>query len=242
LKNIFSLLCCGLAITIPAAAANVTVYDSTADPVFSSDGIVDGPTGFSFSTPNNTSNLVDVKISLINTIIVPAASGPAVAQSRRSRPQAQVRTVAPNAAVGSITVTLMSSTTTNPPTPAAAIAVLGTLSDTSLTGAPALYDFAPSGTIGLAANTRYWIVATTANLSIARVNFSLTNAGTGVPGEFFTNGSFPSDSNTDGPYVGLVVVSPPTIPGVPVPPSVILMLIGLACVGFFAASRKFAIA
>jgi hypothetical protein len=137
---------------------------------------------------------------------------------------------------GSITVALYSSTTGSPPAPLSQIAVLGTLSDTSLTSSPAVYDF-PVPDIPLAAGTRYWIMVSTSSDSIALWAWG-ADAGTGVTAEYFTNetGVHP---NSGLPYLMEVTV----LPGVsvtPTPPSLILVLIGLGGIAFYFGMRRLA--
>jgi hypothetical protein len=98
-----------------------------------------------------------------------------------------------------------------------------------------LYDF-PVSSIALTGATRYWIEVSSSNGSIANWNWG-GDTGTDVPTEFFFNmsGSHP---NSGDPYLLRVTVA--GIPGTPVPPSVILMLAGLASLGFYFGTRRLA--
>jgi hypothetical protein len=230
--TVFSIL------ALPAFAANVIIYDGTGNPPLGPDSVAaNNPLGISFTNPI-ASTLVDVKVELISDVIIEverslpqlrfASAHPGVRKSAR---------VAPNAVVGSVTVSLYSSTGGGTPVPASLIANLGNpLQDTSLTGAAALYDFPPNSSISLAGGTRYWIVVSTANASVAGWEVG-TDAGTGVPGEFWSAGGS-SNPNTEFPYITQVTVSQ-TPSGTPVPPSVMLTLVGLACLGFYFGSRRF---
>ncbi len=95
---------------------------------------------------------------------------------------------------GAITVTLNSSSSN---APGAVLDTIGTILDTSLT--PALADFTLTTSLGLSADTMYWIELTESGPDGAEWSWSLDTSGTGVAGEYFanSNGVFP---NTDGPY------------------------------------------
>lgn len=216
-----------------AFGQQVVVYNSTGNTPGGSDPVAFARSpGDSFTNPS-ASTLVDVKITLAK-IGFPSIGGGADAKYKHA-PMARLRPRAP-LSTGSITVALYSSTTGNPPAPSSQIAVLGTLSDTSLTGSTAVYDF-PVPNIPLAAGTRYWIVVSSSNDSIAYWAWG-ADAGTGVTTEYFFNyGAV--HPNSGGPYLMEATVGAP-VPLAPVPPSLMLVLIGLGGIGFYFAMRRFA--
>ena len=91
------------------------------------------------------------------------------------------------------------------------IATLGTLNDSSLVGPPTLYNINLSATPLLAANTRYWVVAS--GTTSASWDWSSDISGPGVANEFFGNyaGGVPNVfPNSDGPYMMRVSVPEPS--------------------------------
>jgi len=232
LRKILALLfLCSLPI-VPALAANVILYDSTGNVFSQSTALNICPCAISFSAPGFASNLIDVQVNLTNHVI-----STDVRAIPLFGPSAAART-APAAAVGSLSVALYSNNATGPQ-PGSLLTALGsTLFDSSLTSSPALYDFPPSSPFPLTPSARYWAVITTAS-SIAAIGLSNSTAGTGVAGQFSFAGSTTFPNNSSGSVLALVVATP-TTPGIPVPPSVTLTLIGLASVGFYVGGRRFA--
>lgn len=232
MRKISAALCLCPLLTVPALAANVVLYDSTADPLLGAGSLAGCGCAFSFSAPGFASNLIDVQVSLVNHTIRGALRATPL-----FGPSAAART-AGAAIVGSLTFSLYSNNPTGPQ-PASQLITLGsTLLDTSLTSSLALYDFPPGAPFGLTPNARYWVFVTS-NSSIGAIGITGTSAGTGVVNEF----SWPptsANNSTNGSAIALVVATP-TTPGIPVPPSVILTLVGLACVGFYIGSRRFAV-
>jgi hypothetical protein len=136
-----------------------------------------------------------------------------------------------NSSGGSIVVSLLADNATSP---GAVLASTGPVSDSFLTGSPTVQDFSLSA--ALAPNTRYWIQLSSPDNSRALWAWSLDQARTGVPGQFFDNqrGVFP---NSDGPYQMRL-----TDGAVPEPSTWAMMIVGLAGAGALARSRRKALA
>jgi hypothetical protein len=219
-------------LAVSAFGQQVVVYNSSGNTPDGADRVaIAEPLGGSFTNPS-ASTLVDVKITLANTDL--SAGGGGADAKYKHPPMARLRPRAP--ALGSITVALYSSTAGNPPAPLSQIAVLGTLNDTSLTSSPTVYDF-PVPNIPLAAGTRYWIRLSTSNSNIAYWAWG-PDAGTGVTTEYFYNGTG-AHPNSGEPFLMEVTVGP-AVSLAPVPPSLMLVLIGLGGIGFYFAMRRFA--
>jgi hypothetical protein len=219
-------------LAVSAFGQDAVVYNSSGNAASDADPVATaGPLGDSFTNPS-VSTLVDVKITLANT---DPPGGRATGQFKHAT-VARVRPHLPPS-TGSITVALWSSTTGGTPAPLSQIAVLGTLNDTSLTDVPTAYDFPVSGGITLAAGTRYWIIVSTANTSIAYWAYG-ADAGIGVTTEYWSDhdGSHP---NTGEPYLMEVTVLP-SGSATPVPPSLMLVLLGLGGIAFYVGMRRFA--
>jgi len=172
------------ALSAPAFSTTLVFYDATADAIDTFDSIGQfGPFAFSFTTGSTSSTLADVKVNLHGN-----GSG-----------------------TGSVTVALYSNNP-NGPRPASALAVLGTVSDSSIAG-DTLQDFPVASPVALSAGTRYWIVLSTTNGSALGFNWSETNAGTGVTAEFnIYDGK--TYANSTGPFIGYVAANPPPPPPV----------------------------
>lgn len=241
LRRTFSVLTCALLLH----AANVVLYDNISQSVESGnfDDVAElGPLGASFSTGNAPATLTDVKLKLQSDTPgqVTAPRHPhrpsAVKSQTRTRAAAKPRGVLTG--TGSITVSLYSNSGDSIGSP---IATIGTLNDSALTAVPQVYDFPVGSNISLAANTRYWIVVSTSNGSVAAWDYASTSAGTGVANEFYyTDGG--SSPNDDVPYIMQVTanaaaVSPSTTPA---PPTLILMIAALGVMGFYLLRRKYA--
>lgn len=82
---------------------------------------------------------------------------------------------------GSVTVQLFADSSANP---GALLGTIGTLSDASLTGAPADYAFNLSNPFMLNADTRYWVELSSTDDSSARWAYAADNSGTGVANEY----------------------------------------------------------
>ena len=78
-------------------------------------------------------------------------------------------------------------------------ALIGNLSDTSLSGTPKIVDFTLSSPYVLAPNLRYWIVLNTTDRSSANWAYSLDQTAIGVAGELFGHGTSVF-SNVGGPF------------------------------------------
>ena len=162
------------ALLLPAFGENVQFYDSTGDPIRLADGVsMYGPEGFSFTTLATTANLTDVKLSLNG-----AGSGS-----------------------GSVSVALYSNNGLGPQ-PGSLLASIGVVKDTAING-NVLYDLPMATPYALAANTRYWILLTPSNGTVLGLNWSLADAGPGVPSEY-TYSEQEIISNSHSTYIGLV--------------------------------------
>lgn len=191
----------------PAFAANVVLFDSTADAIAGYDSITapSGPLAFSFTTTGDTSRLTDVKINLHGT----------------------------GAGTGSITVELYSNNPSVPPQPGSVLATIGTASDSSITSASTLYDFPLSTPYPLAPNTRYWIYVSTSNSSVLGMNWSGAWAGTGVAGEYYLFDGAIDSNGPGGPFIGYVAATAVAAASAPAmtPLALLLTLASLTCVG-----------
>ena len=170
-------------VSLPAFGAESVFFDSTADPIADFDLIGKfGPLAFSFTTGATDSTLADVKVNLWGT----------------------------GGGTGSVTVALYSNNPTGPQ-PASSLASIGTVNDTTIPAGNLLVDLPVSAMVPLTANTRYWIVLSTANNSVLGLNWSDTNSGTGVAAEFnIYDGK--TYANSTGPFLGYVAANPPAPP------------------------------
>jgi hypothetical protein len=132
-------------------------------------------------------------------------------------------------AVGSVEVDLVTDAGTSP---GAFLLALGTISDSSLTSTPTVFDLPVSVPFALAANTRYWIEISTTNGSVAEWAFSNDISGPGVANEFFYFAGSVA-SNLNGPHQMQVQADPiVTTSAVPEPSSLILMVLGFSALAF----------
>lgn len=121
---------------------------------------------------------------------------------------------------GSTTFDLYSDNST---TPGTLIDTLGTIADSSLTSTAQEYTFSGLN-IPLAADTRYWVVAS--GTGSAQWWSENDTSGTGVAGEFLVaNQVFP---DSDGPFNMSVIGQTDSLPETPEPGSLALMGTGLA--------------
>lgn len=238
---------CGLAILASALtlrAAAVTFYDDLAQPVEDfntiSGGPGEGPLYASFSTGSSAATLTSVVLELeTKNGVLPTGVSHTSGAPRTGRHAHATASVNPRTqATGPITVGLYADNGGNPGT---LISTIGTIADSSLTGASAQYTVTPPAPIPLAANTRYWIGLSSAD-TVGAWDTQQGDAGTGVSTEFnFTDGStFP---NTDGSaYIMQVNATtsgtPPPPPATPAPASLMLMITALGLGGLYLLRRR----
>ncbi len=97
-----------------------------------------------------------------------------------------------------------------------------TVSDNSLSTSLANYDFSLAAAQTLAANTRYWIIASSSNGSGTLWSYTADLSGAGVAGEFDVDAGGVGPTSNE-PFQMEIVGSP-----VPEPSSLVLLSIGLA--------------
>lgn len=182
MKNRFAIIICGFASLLAMAStmsrAAVT-YDNLTQPSGGMDGVgpgglVEGPLYNSFSTGTGSDFLLTgVQLLLSN-------------------------------GGGSSGTTSIGIYNTNdgtiPPSPGSLFATIGTVSDSSLSGAASVWTVSLVSPLSLAASTRYWVGLSTNNNASMQWWYASSNAGTGVANEYFSNqqGSFQNVGN--GPY------------------------------------------
>jgi hypothetical protein len=119
--------------------------------------------------------------------------------------------------------------------PGKLLTTIGSLNDNELSGTLSVVDFPLASPYTLSANTRYWLVLTSTNNSIAEWSWSADKDALGVEGEYFGNGSGSDKevySNIYGPYQM-------QISDIPLPPSLLLFGSGLAGIGLLRLRKRF---
>jgi len=239
------LILCALVLTLSATTSLYDNLSATVSDFYSA--TEDGPLYASFSTGGTTFSLTDVQILLVNGTDLDFAeprtskvrshhkSG---ASRRATRPSLRVRPE--DGSGGSITVALYSDNDTSP---SGQLTVIGTLPDSSLptSSSGGAVDFPLATAYPLAANTRYWIGLTSSNDSVADWLETNVTTGTGVAGEFLfaDDGVMPNNPETE-PFIMQVDNGSPSISPTPAPPTLVLGLLGIACLGLYFARRRFA--
>lgn len=132
-----------------------------------------------------------------------------------------------------MTVSLLSDSSTSPGN---TIEMLGSVNDSSLSGAPTNMTFDTFKPVNLQPNTRYWIELTSNDPSNDPFGSWWSFSGGINNGEFFSNinGVTP---DTGGPYQ-MKVSGVSGSASVPEPSAFSLLFVGLAVVGFFATIRR----
>ena len=132
----------------------------------------------------------------------------------------------PCSGVCTMTVSLLSDSSTSPGN---TIEMLGSVNDSSLSGAPTNMTFDTFKPVNLQPNTRYWIELTSTD------DNSWWQFDGGVNGEFFSNSLGVSP---DSAQAYQLEVAGGTSSAVPEPSAVSLLFVGLAVFAFFAAVRR----
>lgn len=110
---------------------------------------------------------------------------------------------------------------TIPPSPGSLIEMLGTVTESNLSGAASVWNVSLAAPLLLAASTQYWVGLSTNNGAQMQWWYASSSDGTGVAGEFFSNhtGSFANLGN--GPYQMSVSVT-----AIPEPSTSLLSVVG----------------
>jgi uncharacterized protein (TIGR03437 family) len=168
-----------------------------------------GPLGESFSTGASSVSLTDVMIKLG---IAPNNS-PTEASIRRRAGGGSIRVQPVSSSSPAVTIALYSNNVLRPGT---LVAQLGTVLDSSLPASGALqnFDIPVNPPVPLTANTRYWILVTSSNNSVAGFAWTTDVSGIGSANEytFFNEGVFPNVGVSDGPYQLRITAAPPATP------------------------------
>ena len=166
-----------------------------------------GPLGESFSTGASAVSLTDVMVKL--NIAQNDTTTEALINRRAGFPR--LRPAASSGAA--VTIALYSNNVLRPGT---LLAQLGTVPDSSLpaSGAYQNFDIPVNPPISLTANTRYWILITSSNNSVAAWAWTTDVSGIGSANEytFFNSGVFPNVGVSDGPYQLRVTAATPATP------------------------------
>jgi hypothetical protein len=222
----------------------------------------DGHLGASFSTGATAYQLTSVLLVLSLEGEVPSAVHAAKRPTSHSRSrrasapvtktrQANSSVLSPRIVPAGTTVTLWSDNGLASPNngPAAQLAAsTTTVLDTSLTNTPTAFTFLFSN-FQLAANTRYWIVASSPSANSGAEWWTTFNiSGTDISTEFDEINSevFPNapagDPGADEAFLiqvnGLAAAAPPAPSTTPAPSSVKLVLIGLGCAALYLERRR----
>jgi hypothetical protein len=96
-----------------------------------------------------------------------------------------------------------------------------------------MYIFAPS--VVLNSGTKYWVYEN-ASMFITGSN----TAGTSAQALYVAPNATSNFINTGTELANYTVSGTPTVPGIPVPPSILLTIVALGCLGLYQASRRFA--
>ena len=169
-----------------------------------------GPLGESFSTGASAVSLTDVMIKLN---IAPSDESPLDALTMRRAGGGSVRVQPAASSSAAVTIALYSNNVLRPGT---LLAQLGTVPDSSLPASGALqnFDIPVNPPVPLTANTRYWIIVTSSNNSVAGFAWTTDVTGIGSANEytFFNSGVFPNIGANDGPYQLRITAATPATP------------------------------
>jgi hypothetical protein len=228
-------------------AAPVSIFnDVTNPPEFENSLVEDGPFGASFSTGATAYTLTSAVLVLSADPIdagIRSAGRPIHGFQGRhaSARAAKAQTAKPSKAhpaadpTGSVTVALYSDTG-GPGIGTLLATSATTLPDTSLGESPAQFSFPFS--YALSANTRYWIVLSTASDSVAGWWGTSDISGTDVAPEYTYGIGEVFANDPGGALLMQVIGDPATPPPTPAPASVTLVLIGLGCALWYFRRRK----
>jgi hypothetical protein len=229
-------------------AAPVSIFnDVTNPPVGVNSLLEEGPFGASFSTGATAYTLTSAVLVLSADPIdagIRSAGRPIHgfqgrhASARTAKAEKAKPSKAHPAAVPTAFVTVALYSDTGGPGIGTLLATSATtLPDTSLGESPAPFSF-PFSNYPLSANTRYWIVLSTASDSVAGWWGTSDISGTDVAPEY-THGIGEVFANDPGGALLMQVIGDPTTPPpTPAPASVTLVLIGLGCALWYSRRRK----
>src|ERR1039457_4066821 len=169
-----------------------------------------GPLGESFSTGASAVSLTDVMVKL-NIAQNNGGTFDALTRRRAGGGSTWVQPAASSSPA--VTIALYSNNVLRPGT---LLAQLGTVPDSSLpsSGAYQNFDIPVNPPVPLTANTRYWILITSSNNSVAAWAWTPDVTGIGSANEytFFQEGVYPNVGASDGPYQLRVTAAPPATP------------------------------
>jgi hypothetical protein len=214
MKNLFATVACGLALllaAVPTMCQAAVIYDNLAQASAGYDGVgtgglVEGPLYDSFSTGTGSGFL------LTGVQLLLSKSG---------------------GSSGTTSIGIYNNDAgTSPPSPGSLFATIGTVSDSSLSGAASVWNVSLGSPLSLAAGTRYWVGLSTSNNASTQWWYAASDTGTGVADEFFSNSTGSFVNANDRPYQMSVSVT-----AVPEPSTCASLLAGLAC-GSYALRRR----
>ena len=228
------------------ATPGTTLFSDYANSLGDTVSVEESMPAESFSTGASAYTLTSVTLKLSNSdeAVATAAGLPDAARTKQRHAGSKSRGFKPRGVGGFVTVNLYTDNNTDPGT---LITQLGSaLFDTSLGSAPADYTFScTAGSLcSLAANTRYWIVVTPGNDTIAEWWYTRDPSGSlpaNVDSEFNEDtGRINVNADNGEPYIMEVFATVGSLPTTPVPPSLTLVLTGLLCVGLYFTRRRLA--
>ena len=180
-----------------------------------SDGVtLSGPLGESFSTGASAVSLTDVMVKLNIPQNNSELGDNALTRRRAGSAGSALLKPAASSGGGLVTIALFSNNGLRPGTQ---VAQLGTVPDTSLPPSGTLrnFDIPVNPPIPLTPNTRYWIMVTSSNDSIAGFAWTADTSGIGSPANeyyFLNSGVYSNVGQFNGPYQIQVTAATPATP------------------------------